>query len=80
MIYRILILLFILSGCNKYYGVKDSIYVPTGEIKYLNKTKFEISKEKIINLEAKNFENSNIFTLPSGNLKTKKITKIKKII
>jgi hypothetical protein len=79
MIYRILILLFILSGCNKYYGVKDSIYVPTGEIKYLNKTKFEISKEKIINLEAKNFENSNIFTLPSGNLKTKKTQKLKKL-
>ncbi len=79
MIYRVFFLLFFLSGCDNYYGVKENVYVPTGEIKYLNKTKFKISNKNIVKFEPKEFENNNIFKLPPGNLKINKSQKLMKL-
>ena len=79
MIYRVFFLFFFLSGCDNYYGVKENIYVPTGEIKYLNKTKFKKSSKNIVKFEPKEFENNNIFKLPQGNLKIKKSKKLIKL-
>ena len=59
-----------MSACNKdYLGTVEEDYIPTKEIIYLDKNKILKSDKGIELMEAKLFENFDIFQDPRMNLK-----------
>ena len=69
-----------MSACNKdYLGTVEEDYIPTKEIIYLDKNKILKSDKGIELMEAKLFENFDIFQDPRMNLKINEFGKINKI-
>jgi hypothetical protein len=75
----ILLLLFLSSCSNKYFGTIDDDYYPTKKIVYLEKNKIERSSNNINLLNSNRFENFNIFNNPKLNLEVNEFNKIKKL-
>ena len=80
MIFRIIIISLILSGCgNNYLGTVEDDYTPTKKIIYLNNYEVDFSVNKLELLPELLFKNFDIFQAPKLNLKTVNFSKIKKI-
>lgn len=75
----ILLLLFLSSCSNKYFGTIDDDYYPTKKIVYLEKNKIERSSNNINLLNSNRFENFNIFNNLKLNLEVNDFNKIKKL-
>ena len=77
---RVILLLLFLSSCsNKYFGTIDDDYYPTKKIVYLEKNKIERSSNNINLLNSNRFENFNIFNNLKLNLEVNDFNKIKKL-
>ena len=80
MIIKVILLLLFLSSCsNKYFGTIDDDYYPTKKIVYLEKNKIEKSLSNINLLNSNLFENFNIFNNSKLNLEVNDFNKIKKL-
>ena len=80
MIIKVILLLLFLSSCsNKYFGTIDEDYYPTNKIVYLEKNKLDKSSNDIIFLKSNQFENFNIFKHSKLDLEVNEFDKVKKL-
>ncbi len=70
MIIRLIFILFLVTGCDKYLGTIEDNYIPSENISSLNKSKIKLSSNELIQLNSTIKENSSIFSIPFGNLKS----------